>query len=84
MCDMHIAGDFIENILNTFLLLFAGIHYYYYYCYYEQVKEDEMVGTCGMHGTNEKFKQNFGQNPKGDRSHGRLKHRREDNIEMGI
>jgi hypothetical protein len=49
-----------------------------------EVKEDDMGGTCSMHGGRVKCLQDFGWGPEGERPLGRPRCRWEDKIKMHL
>ena len=48
----------------------------------DQIKEDEMGATCGMHEREETRTQGISCRPEGNRAVGRIMHRWENNIKM--
>jgi hypothetical protein len=52
------------------IILFPGHHTGTKYHYGDEIKEDEMIGACSMHGRDEKYNISDGKHD-GKRPHGR-------------
>jgi hypothetical protein len=50
----------------------------------DQIKEEDMVEACNMHGVDERSVQNFVGKPERERPLGRSRRKWEDNIKMDL